>query len=164
MSAVFRRQRRQRGITMAISLILLTLVTILIVTAMYLSTANLKSVANMEFRDQAVSAANAQIEALVSSNFSTAQITLEDQAVDVDEDGITDALVDVEAECIQATIAATAPQSSLSLPVSLSKSPTWNVTYDIRATADDPATGASVTVRSGVRVLVSDDLKKTVCE
>lgn len=148
---------------MAISLILLALVTILIVTAMYLSTANLRSVGNMQFRDQAVAAANAEIERLVSTDITTS-IEAGDIPVDVDQDGRVDALVDLTAECIAATKASVAPGSSLSLPLAMSKSPTWNIIYDIRATADDPQTSASVTVRSGVRVLVGDDLKKSLCD
>lgn len=164
MNILSRKTGRQAGMTMAISLILLLLVTILIVTAMYLATTNIRSVANMQFRERVIDAANAQIEEIVASNFSSRLLVLADVPLDIDRDGRNDALVDVRAECIQATVSSDAPRSSVSLPVSMSSDPTWSVTWDVSATADDPDTGASVVARSGVRVLMSDAEKRALCD
>jgi hypothetical protein len=40
---------------------------------------------------------------------------------------------------------------------------TWNTDWDIDATVTDNATGAKVRVRQGIRVLLSDAQKTTVC-
>lgn len=152
----------QQGITLAISLILLTLVTLVIVTAMYLSTANIRSVSNLQFRDQAVVAANAAIERRVESDFDSVE-DLSQYDIDVDADGTTDITVDVETECLRAVKSDFAPPSSVTLPARLRQQPTWHVTYDIDARARDANTGAAVQVRSGVRVLMSDSRRQLAC-
>ncbi|MGA0072856.1 MAG: PilX N-terminal domain-containing pilus assembly protein [Steroidobacteraceae bacterium] len=155
-------RHRQSGITLAISLILLTLVTLLIVTAMFLSTANIRSVSNLQFRDQAVVAANAAIEQRVEANFND-ETSATSYSIDVDADGTNDIDVEITTECLRATKSDFAPPSSVTLPVRLSQTPTWHVTYDIDAVATDAATGAQVEVRSGVRVLMSDSRRKVAC-
>ncbi len=60
-------QRRQRGATLIVGLIMLVLVTLMMVTAFMLSSTNLKSVGNMQYRDEATAAANAAIEEVIST-------------------------------------------------------------------------------------------------
>lgn len=162
MNPCVRVGHREGGVTLAISLILLTLVTLVIVTAMFLSTANIRSVSNLQFRDQAVVAANAAIEKRVESNFALPTSTTS-YPIDVDGDGPTDINVDVTTECVRVLKSDFAPPSSVTLPPQMSQTPTWHVTYDINATANDTDTGAQVQVRSGVRVLMSDAKKKLAC-
>ena len=159
---LFMTGNRQAGVTLAISLILLTLVTLVIVTAMYLSTANIRSVSNLQFRDQAVVGANAAIERRVESGFLSPE-DLTQVTVDVDEDGNTDMTVTVETECLRAVKSDFQPASSVTLPARLRQQPTWHVTYDIDAIATDSTTGAAVEVRSGVRVLMSDSRRQVAC-
>lgn len=59
---------RQRGATLIVGLIMLVLITLMVSTAFMLSTTNLKSVGNMQFRDEALAAANAAIEDVISSD------------------------------------------------------------------------------------------------
>lgn len=153
---------RQRGMTLVVSLIMLVLVTLIVVSAMFLSTSNIRAVGNMQFRDEAVAAANVGIEDRLSANFDIvpAPTTTE---VDINDDGAVDFDVTVTPTCLSATIDSTAPPSSLSLPPSMTLSPTWNTVWDIEALAEDPATGAEVRVHSGVRVLLPDAEKNVSC-
>jgi len=68
-------------------------------------------------------------------------------------------------QCIYASQAFGADPSSLSLPPSMSAASTWNTVWDLDANVDaaDNAGGAAVRVRSGVRVLLSEVEKDTVC-
>jgi len=153
---------RQRGMTLVISLIMLTLVTLMVVAAMFLSTSNIRAVGNMQFRDEAVAAANVAIEERLSSNFDVVPATTT-TTVDINDDGAPDLSVAVTPICLSATIDSTAPPSSVSLPPAMSLSPTWNTVWDIEALATDAATGAAVRVHSGVRVLLQDSEKNTSC-
>ena len=58
-------------------------------------------------------------------------------------------------------VADAAPPSSVTLPVMASS--TWNTVWNLEATVTDPASGASVRVRSGVRVLLTESQKDAVC-
>ena len=48
----------QRGITLFVGLIMLVLITLMVTSAFTLSTSNLKSVGNMQARDEAIAAAD----------------------------------------------------------------------------------------------------------
>jgi type II secretory pathway pseudopilin PulG len=148
--------------TLVVSLIMLTLVTILVVAATFLSISNVRAVGNMQFRDEAVAAANVAIEDRVSAAFDTVPVTTT-TPVDINDDGNADFSVDVTPTCLRANIASSAPPSSLSLPASMTASPTWNTLWDIDARSTDAATGAAVRVHSGVRVLLQDAEKSVSC-
>lgn len=62
---------RQRGIVLILSLIMLVVLTLLAVSAIRLSTVNLRTVANAEARHQALSTAQRAIDCILSSNFSS---------------------------------------------------------------------------------------------
>lgn len=64
--------RRQRGITLIVGLIMLVLITLLVTAAFTLSSTNLKAVGNMQFRDEAIAAANVAIERVASTDFTLA--------------------------------------------------------------------------------------------
>ena len=51
----------QHGATLVVGLIMLVLITLMVTSAFMLSSINLKSVGNMQFRDEAVAAANKNI-------------------------------------------------------------------------------------------------------
>lgn len=59
---------RQRGATLIVGLIMLVLITLMMVTAFMMSSTNLKSVGNMQYRDESSAAANAAIEQVISSS------------------------------------------------------------------------------------------------
>jgi len=155
----------QRGATLIVGLIMLVLITLMVTTAMTMSTANLKVVGNMQFRDEAIAAANLAIEQILSSSFSNAP-TAETINIDIDNNGTTDyEVVTTQPQCIRATQASTMAASSLSLPTTMSAGSTWNTTWDITATVtpDGNAGGTSVSIRTGMRVLLNQTQKDAVC-
>lgn len=163
MSARYRRS--QRGTALVISLIMLALITLLVITAMNLASSGFRSVSNTQFRDEAIASANFAIQQVIGSNF-TVEPTAEDVEVDLDNDGTVDYLVNVaEPTCIFAEVAASADPSSLALPVAMTVASTWNTVWDIDASVapENNAAGAAVRVRAGVRVLLTQAQRDTVC-
>jgi len=109
--------RNQRGVTLVIGLIMLVLLTLIVTTAFSLSTTNLRSVGNMQIRDEAIAAANLAIEMEVGSPFTNAPAAVNDRPVDIDNDGTTDYLVDIaQPQCIRAYQAIIDSASSETLP------------------------------------------------
>ena len=157
----------QRGATLVVGLIMLVLITLMVTTAFTLSSTNLKSVGNMQLRNEAVAAGNMAIEKVLGSPF-TAAPSAEEILVDINNDGINDYSVSIATPiCVGASVAAPPVLSSVTLPT-MSTSYTWNTVWDIDAavtpTSDNPgASGTSVHVRSGVRVLLSQADKDAVC-
>ena len=152
---------RQRGATLAVALIMLVLITLMLLAAFTISSSNFRAVTNMQFRDEAIAAADRAIQQVVDSSFTDDPAATDDGPfeIDLNNDGLTDYLVQVAVpQCVSATIEATADPSSLSLPIAMSAESTWNTVWDIDATvsAADNIGGASVRVRSGVRVLLSE--------
>lgn len=150
----------QRGATLIVGLIMLLLLTLTIGSAFTLSGTNLKSVGNMQMRDEALAAANAAIEELLALDFvGTGNQTI---PVDINKDGTDDYQVQIAApSCVRVTIADAASPSSVNL-AALS-SDTWHTVWQIEGTATNLASGTSVKVREGVRVLLTDAQKKTHC-
>jgi Tfp pilus assembly protein PilX len=155
---------RERGAALVVGLIMLVLITLMLITALNLGTTNYRAMTNMQFRAEALSAANKAIEQVISTPF-TAAPAAEVVSVDIDSDADTDYTVAVAVpECIYAAPAFGADPSSLSLPTSMTISSTWNTVWDLDATATDTAQqGTNVTVRAGVRVLLSEAEKDAVC-
>ena len=155
--------RRQRGATLIIGLIMLVLITLIVVNAFTLSASNLKSVGNMQVREEAIAAANLAAERLISSNFTNALGT-QSFTVDINNDGTDDYTVAVAIPvCKRSTQAAAAGPSDIEMGVSMSSGSTWNTEWDIDATVTDTASGAAVRVRQGVRVLLTQTVKDTAC-
>lgn len=146
--------RKDRGAALVVGLIMLVLVTLLVLTALNLGSANFKAVSNAQFRDEAIAAANAAIQMRLASTFEDPPGTSL-LPVDLNGDGETDYNVAVTPTCISATVAESADPSSLSLPAEMSLASTWNTVWDIAATVTDDNTGANVTIRAGVRVLLN---------
>jgi Tfp pilus assembly protein PilX len=155
---------RERGAALVVGLIMLVLITLMLVTALNLGTTNFRAMTNMQFRSEAVAAANAAIEQIISSPF-TAAPAAESIAVDIDNDAAIDYVVAVaEPQCIYASPASGASPSSVSLPITMTVSSTWNTVWDLDASAADTAgTGTAVRVRAGVRVLLTTAEKDAVC-
>lgn len=157
-----RSPSRQRGAALVIGLIMLVLISLMLIAALNIGMTNFRSVGNMQYREEALAAANAAIQQRVSSTtaLSTA-ITV--SHIDIDSDGTTDYDVTVTPVCVNAFKVFTAPPSSLSLGPAMSASPEWSTTWDITATSTDARTGVSVTVNTGVRVQMGDTLRNTNC-
>lgn len=152
----------QRGAALVVSLIMLVLITLLVITALNLGSANFRAVSNAQFRDEAIAAANAAIQERVRLPFNALPTPL-DIPVDISNDGLPDYSVTVTPTCISASLAENADPSSLSLPPSMSIAATWNTVWDIAARVTNDVTGASVNVRAGVRVLLNQTDRDRAC-
>jgi len=141
---------RQRGATLLISLVMLVVLTLFALSAINLSTTNLRIVGNMQRQIEATAAAQMAIEQIIGniSNFEAAPTTNTTVAIDINNDGATDFSVVVSPPACK--YMANAPGYSLSF----SGSAPQNTVWDIQATATDSLSGASVTVHQGVKVLM----------
>jgi type II secretory pathway pseudopilin PulG len=159
--------RRERGATLVISLIMLVLLTALAASTFTLSSTNLKSVTNTQLRDESVAAVNAAIEQVITSSFATSP-TAQAINVDLNNDGATDYTVQLSKPiCVSAsTITTTAlPPSSVTLPAAFTSanSTYFETVWDLDATVTDAASGASAHVHQGVRVLLTQIQYNAVC-
>ncbi len=149
--------RAQRGVTLVVGLIMLVLITLVVTSAFMMSTSNLRAVGNMQFREEAIAAANAAIETTLSA----ASLSATNTSVDIG--GIE---YDVEIKtpiCVRASLAGAGVLTSLSLPLALSSGNTWSAVFDVEAIVDDPRSGARVTVHQGVRTLITQAQRDTLC-
>ena len=161
-----KHRHHEGGVALVIGLIMLVLITVMLLAALNIGTANFRAVSNMQFREEAISAANRAIEQVISSNF-TAAPTAEEIVVDVDNDGDNDYAVQIALpQCVFASQAFGADPSSIFLPPAMTVASTWNTVWDVQATVDRNQLnvgGASVVVRAGVRVLLTEAQKNAVC-
>jgi len=160
-----RSASQQRGATLIVGLIMLVLITLIVVNAFMLSSTNLKSVGNMQVRGEAIAAANQAIETLISDSTSfTGALGVHSYSVDINKDGINDYTVAVAPlVCLRAVQGASAAPSGAETGGGLSGSSDWATEFDISATVTDAASGASVTVREGIRVLLTQSQKDAAC-
>jgi Tfp pilus assembly protein PilX len=160
---------RQRGATLIIGLIMLVIITLIVLNAYNSSSTNLKSVGNMQIRDEAIAAANEVIELKISSAFTNnPTAAAESIVVDINKDGTTDYVVAFAAPtCIRAVLVPAVPGSESGtetivngVPLTV---PNWNTDWDTDSTVTDAASGATVRIREGVRVKLSNAQKTAVC-
>lgn len=147
----FSGARAQRGATLVVGLIMLVLITLVITSAFMVSNSNLKAVGNMQFRDEVVAAANAAIEEVISSDFTTLPVA-KPVSVDIDKDDTIDYTVEVSAPvCVKAVPVAGDLVNLSGVNSNVPSSSDYNTVWDIVAVVNSTSTGASVTVRQGVR-------------
>ncbi|AQZ94794.1 PilX N-terminal domain-containing pilus assembly protein [Halopseudomonas phragmitis] len=152
---------KQRGATLVVGLIMLLLLTLMVGSAFTLSTTNLKAVGNMQVREEAIAAANAAIEQIISGAFATNPVA-QQILIDINNNGTTDYTVEVaQPQCVGFTLAAAAAASSVTLGT-MSDS-TWDTLWEITATVNDVSSGASATVRQGIRVRLGNAQKTNLC-
>lgn len=157
-----RRTSVQRGATLVVALIMLTLITLVVISAFTLSSSNLKAVGNMQARDEAIAAANQAIELVVSSSFTDAPVAQEVN-VDINKDGVNDYTVAIAPpKCIKATEVPNPDKCDEDLK-ELCAENDWHTSWDLQATVGDPASGASVVIHQGVRVKLTNAQKTAVC-
>jgi Tfp pilus assembly protein PilX len=153
----------QQGATLVVGLVMLALITVLVTSAFTLSSTNLKSVGNMQFRNEAIAAANKAIEMVIASPFTVAP-TDQTIEVDIDNDTKMDYTVAIAAPaCMRATPAGSTTKSSIALGTAMSQVTDWNTIWELDATVTDGASGASVRTRSGVRVVRSQSQRLAEC-
>jgi len=168
----YRSDRRERGIVLVVSLILLIAVTLMIVTASNIVQTNLKVIGNMESREQARFAALAAIEEALSSSrfasnptsmFETSCEVANQLCYDANGDGQNDITVQVGTpECVsviprknvELDVYNFADQATCFLPPGVYSMCAASV-WELEATATDVVTGAEVTVRQGVSILTT---------
>jgi len=161
------RRSGERGAALVVSLIMLVLITLVVITALNIGSANFRAVSNTQFRDEAVAAAEVAVQQVISSNFTLAPAAVSiDVDLDNDEAEVPDYVVDVaQPECIFASVADETDPSGEELDPSLTVASTWNTVWELDATVAPASSAgeAAVRVRSGVRVLLSQAEKDTVC-
>ncbi len=152
----------QRGTILAVSMIMLLMLTLMISGTVSLTSSNSVAVNNMQVREEAIASASAVLEQIISSDF-TASPAAQDLTIDINNDNTMDYTVSIaEPVCMRATQASTAALSSASLSA-MSSQGTWNTLWELTATVSDVVTGASAKVRAGVRVMLSQAEKNAVC-
>lgn len=157
--------KHQRGAALLIGMIVLTVITLVVTASFRISNNNLKTVANMQFRDEATAAANMAIEQVVGTPF-TASPAADEILVDINNDDTNDYTVQVATPtCVQATQVASASSAGggSSASISVASPALYSTVWDIEATVTDALSGSSVVVRQGVRVILTQAEYNAVC-
>ena len=158
---------RQQGASLVVGLIMLVVITLMVLSSYTLTSSGNKASSNLQFRNEALAAANAAVEQIISSPF-TDDPTGEAINVDMDGNDTVDYIVQfAEPECVNVT---KVPGSS-SAPSSLSLGPAFAVAtaayyltvWDLNGTVTDDVSGASIKVHQGVRVRLSQTQYDLVC-
>ena len=151
--------RKQRGNTLMVGLVMLVLMTLMAVSAINSTTSGIQVVGNTQFRQEANSAAQQAIEAVISNtNFTTTPpvpATFNGYLVTFDPP-----------ICLSAK--ATSSSDLAILPVECIGSASigtlcyWT-TWDITAKVNDTKTGANTVIHQGVRVLAGQNAAVASC-
>lgn len=144
---------RQSGATLVVGLIMLVAITLLMISAFSLSGGNLKAVSNMQFRNEAIAAANMAIEQTININFVAIDPANYPETIDIDIDqnNTTDYVVSIKAPlCIKATLAPVNPLALSGINSNVTNSSDYLTLWEIEATAQNQATGASVVAKQGI--------------
>lgn len=149
--------RRQRGATLIVGLIMLVLITLMMVTAFMQSSGNLKSVGNMQYRDEATAAANAAIEEVISTaaNFVTPAantITVGDYSVSV---AVPQCLYQIP--IVVNSSGDQNPGIYIEGVVASGASGFLETYWDIAATVTDTMSGTSVETHQGIKIVLPAD-------
>jgi Tfp pilus assembly protein PilX len=160
-------RRSERGSALIVSLIMLLLITAMLASSFSLSSTNFKSITNTQIRNEAIAAANAAIEQVISSPFTNAPAA-ESVNVDINNDGVVDYTVNFAApQCLSASSVSptSLPVSSLSLGSGFASAVAtyYETVWDLDATVIDNASGASVRVHQGVRMLLTQAQYTVAC-
>jgi hypothetical protein len=151
---------------LVVGIIVLTLITVLVVSAFNLTQSNQKVVYNMQVREDAVAAAQVAVERVVSSTFTSnlSAQTPQSISIDLNNDGTSDYSVTVAVpQCIRATPASAAQVSEVELGGNLQTAGFWFTDWEIRAAVNDTTTGARATVVQGIRLYQTETEKNLAC-
>lgn len=164
-------RRAQRGITLIVGLILLVLVTLMVVSAFTLNTGNLKSVGNMQSRNEALAAANKALEQVMGTQFPLGFLVLPPQqtvSYDINNDGTRDYTITVAVpECVQIKEVAGSGGGGTCGGIRAGGLAgcgvkNYNALWDLKATVTD-VSGAQVVVRQGFRTEITETQRAAVC-
>jgi len=135
----------QRGMTLVVSLIMLVVITLFVLSAIRLSTANLRTVGNMQARNEAAAASQRAIEDLLSSPAAFTAPGLVANSVTVNINKTDYAVAVATPVCVK-----TEPVTGNSYDNSgLALQDTY---WDLRTTATNAKSGANVTTHQGVKI------------
>jgi len=147
-----RNIRHQRGATLIIGLIMLVLITLMMVSAFLMSSTNLKSVGNMQSREEATAAANFAIEKVIELDFDTIPST---QTIPVGfGQNLNTPRYQVAVNVLGCKRFSPAPldEKDLSGVTSGVSNPNeFDTVWELEAVVSDPGTGTRITVVQGVR-------------
>lgn len=142
----------QRGATLVVGLIMLLVITLMVSSAFMLSSTNLKSVGNMQYRDEAIGAANVAIEQVISS--SAIFITPTSQEIVVGSYSVNVAAP----VCLYATEVVTNTSGDQNPNIYIEGSGGsstlgfLDTQWEITATVNDGMSGTRVTTRQGIKI------------
>lgn len=165
--------RAERGAVLVVGLIVLALITLMVTAAFKFSTYNLKSVGNMQARNDAIAAANKAIEQVVGSWDFKSPPTTDLIDIDLNNDGTPDYSVAIEApHCVKAIAARVAGSKgddcnaqldgTIQCPSTTAQATTFNVLWDVPATATS-ANGTSVRVHQGISLSLTQTQCTAAC-
>lgn len=147
----------QTGATLLVGMIMLLLITLLVTNAFLTSNANLRTVTNLQMRDEALAAGNQAIEQVIGTTFALDPVA--DQIdVDLNQDGTNDYRVIVALPtCISAKQVpgignGYGSSAALGLPTATTN---YDTVWEIDASVTDlrsGVAGATLRVREGVRL------------
>lgn len=144
---------KQSGATLVVGLIMLVAITLLMISAFSLSGGNLKAVGNMQFRNEAIAAANMAIEQTININFVALDpadypATVD---IDIDQDDTTDYVVTIKVPlCLKATSAPVNLDSLSGVNSNVTNSSDYLTLWEIEVSAQNQATGSSVVAKQGI--------------
>jgi Tfp pilus assembly protein PilX len=149
--------RRQRGATLVMGIIFLTLLMLSVTVAFRMSSNNLKAVGNMQSQAEAEAAAEAAIEKLISTD----TVFLAPAATTVPEDSYGVSVAIAPPACVR-SVAVDVSNSADANPNIYLEGVTLSSGYvethwDIAATASGAATGARVETHQGVKIILPSD-------
>jgi len=137
----------QRGMTLVVGLIMLLVITLFVVSAIRLSTANLRTVGNMQARSEAAAASQRAIEDMMSS---TAAFTAPGAIVPTTP--VTVAVNKTDYSVARATPVCVKTEPVTGNSYDNSGLALQDTYWDLQATATNSKSGASVTTHQGVRI------------
>lgn len=164
------RRKNQQGITLFVALVLLVMVTLLAVSSFRVSNTNLKVVNSMQGRGEAIAAAQAALEQVISSAaFTTNPMALVNTPMDIDinGDGKADYTVNFNPapKCLKSrptpttALSTSNPADAACFGSALMGSVSDQTTsacaetlWEVSATTKDPVTSAETIVRQGISI------------
>lgn len=164
--SMFTFRRSQGGVTLLVTLIMLILITLMVTTSFTLSKSNLKSVGNMQFRNEALAAANVAIEQQISSANSFSNPVAKTISVgsysvtvakpvclyvsDVAEKTSADGNAPLKLD--SAAASATRSGTGTGTGTGVANGAYLNTYWDIAVTVNDGISGALVTAHQGIKI------------
>jgi Tfp pilus assembly protein PilX len=151
----------QNGSTLIVGVIVLMLITMTVISAFKISQSHTQAVANTQFKDEALAAANLVLEEAISlsdiQTLTASDGTIPVRYIDINRDGVNDLQVALaQPRCIRVEASGSSGEDMLSGEESgVANTGQSYVLWEIQADVTDATTGANVSVIQGFRQQVS---------